>query len=470
MLPKHGYLTREIYLEAPAYNRHGLRKVEFNNLRAIGDYCPNLERLDLNYPLRIGLDATEADLPPKIGVDPEIVLGMEAETVPSDDQVEQANEDVEMQDVEQTDGQVDSQADGQEEVQDDGQEEGQAEEQVGDGNNGAGPNQSNDDAMAAHYATIAAQTAAQRRVCAELDYIIKHCPLLQGFSIQWTGSGALNRFYHKIPKLKALRIWDSIEDEDLIATGKKCRELERFYLDGQETHGVTLEGLIRFINALYTKDKSRLRRLGLYYPASLATRVDMGYDMDDDMDDYSDMDDDDDDDGEGGLANPPHQQMNTEIQQSPLHQFLDVLSIKHPFLERLCLVGCDIKDETIPILGRFHHLQSLDISKPSTEGLSAVGISELVIVFRDKSLSSLDLSRHRQMSEDDMDILTGDQGLKTLRYIKVTSCPKLTGKYLVDEWVHPRDFVMEEGNWRPRDGAGKSLLEIGDGFKEQWNE
>ena len=51
MLPKFGHLTKEIYLEAPEWGNHQMRRVVYQNLRAIGDYCPNLERLDLHYPL-----------------------------------------------------------------------------------------------------------------------------------------------------------------------------------------------------------------------------------------------------------------------------------------------------------------------------------------------------------------------------------------------------------------------------------
>jgi len=40
----------------------------------------------------------------------------------------------------------------------------------------------------------------------------------------------------------------------------------------------------------------------------------------------------------------------------------------------------------------------------------------------------------------------------------------------VDEWVHPDDLILDDGTWRPRDDRGRSLLEIGDGWKEQWNE
>src|SRR5579859_3205604 len=36
MLPKHGHLTREIYLEAPLYDDSLLRRVVFDNLRAMG--------------------------------------------------------------------------------------------------------------------------------------------------------------------------------------------------------------------------------------------------------------------------------------------------------------------------------------------------------------------------------------------------------------------------------------------------
>ena len=545
MLPKHGHLTREIYLEAWD------RRVVYENLRAIGDYCPNLERIDLNYPLRLDLTATEQDLPPKF----EIKAEQTTEDAEPPDTLEeqvapQADQDVEMPDaiqieeqhdgpavgqaigqvagpadgqlnagqalVGQTDGQgnvqTDVQTDGVAVGQADGQVDGQADDDdaaAGDSDIDSDDDDDDDDdadpnsaaaaaAAAAHAARMAAaqaQFAAQKRACAEIDYIIKNCPMLQCFSIQWTGPPALQRFYQKIPKLNALRIWDPISDEDLIATGKKCRDLQRFYLDGQQRHGITLNGMIRFLNALHTKDKSKLKNLGLSYPSALMVNAHgfaMDMDNDDEDDGMGDMDNGDEDMGgddgadngdldihDNGPANifnlgiglahlPPP--MPAPEPKSLLREFLEVLSVKHPFLERLCLVGCEIKDELIDVLGRFDHLQSLDISKPTNEGLSAVGISDLVSMFRGKSLTSLDLSRHRQMSEDDMDILTGAEGLKTLRYIKVEHCPHLKDKYMMDEWVHPDDFVMEDGTWRPRQGAGKSLLEIGDGFKEQWNE
>jgi hypothetical protein len=468
-----------------------MRKLVYENLRAIGDYCPNLERLDLNYPVRLELSATEADLPPKIGIEPETVDVAEAEMQDTNEPQVEVQEDVEMQDVQQTDGQTNGPADG--DAEEDDYENDENDDPDADGD-GEVPDDREAQIAREHANYLAqrqAELAANRRICAELDYIIKKCPLLHEFSIQWTGPQALERFYHRIPKLKALRIWDRITDEVLVATGKKCRDLERFYLDGQEIHAVTLDGLIRFLSALHTKEKSKLKRLGLYYPSALAMRGHFGHDMDDDMDDdeipdivdtddendEDDENDDDDDDNDGGdggpviaIANNHVVPTHVEVVQPPLHQFLDVLSIKHPFLQRLCLAGCHITDATIPFLGRLDNLQSLDISKPSNDGLSAVGITELVISFRGKLLSSLDLSRHRQMSEDDINILTGPDGLKTIRYIKVAGCPKLAGKYMVDEWVHPQDFVMEDGTWRPRDGAGKSLLEIGEGFKEQWNE
>ena len=538
MLPKHGHLTREIYLEAWD-NR---QRMPYENLRAIGDYCPNLERLDLNYPLRLDLTATEEDLPPKLDIEAEQAAeDVEPPGVIEDQLAPQGGHDVEMPDAMQIDEQQDGPADGQAMAQVIGPADGQlnvgqaviaqtddqgniqadvqagvqAVGQTGDQADGQADDDSDGDddddadpdaaaaaaaaaaAHAARVASIQAQIAAQKRACAEIDYIIKSCSMLQCFSIQWTGPPALKRFYQKIPKLNALRIWDSISDEDLIATGKKCRDLQRFYLDGQQRHAITLNGMIRFLNALHHKDESKLKRLGLYYPSALMVNphglhaMDMDDDDDDDgiMDNMDDGDEDMDNDNgadNGGLGiddNGPANNFNIGIgighlpppmpepeQRSPLREFLEVLSVKHPFLERLCLVGCEIKDELIDTLGRFDHLQSLDISKPANDGLSAVGISDLVSVFRGKSLTSLDLSHHRQMSEDDMHILTGAEGLKTLRYIKVQDCPNLKDKYMMDEWVHPDDFVMEDGTWRPREGAGKSLLEIGDGFKEQWNE
>jgi len=96
-----------------------------------------------------------------------------------------------------------------------------------------------------------------------------------------------------------------------------------------------------------------------------------------------------------------------------------------------------------------------------------VGISELVLVFKGKSLSALDLSGHIEMSDDDIQILTGVEGLRSLRYIKLGQCPKLTTNYIMGEWVHTDDFIIEDGTWT---AAGKSWLEIGEGWKEQWGD
>jgi hypothetical protein len=151
-----------------------------------------------------------------------------------------------------------------------------------------------------------------------------------------------------------------------------------------------------------------------------------------------------------------------------MFKFLDVLSEKHPFLERLCLSHCQITDNIVSKFGTLTRLKSLDVSHPQPgTGLSAVGISELVSVFKGKSLSALDLSAHLEMSDDDIQILTGAEGLKSLRYIKLRGCPKLTANYIMQEWVHTEDLIIEDGAWS---AAGKSSLEIGEGWKENWSD
>jgi hypothetical protein len=284
----------------------------------------------------------------------------------------------------------------------------------------------------------------------------------------------LDRFYNKISKLKALRIWDRfVTDANLIATGQHCRNLERFYLDGQDARMITLTGLIGMLNALHTKYDSKLKRIGLYRPAAFHVNVgghpEMMDDEDDDMEDIEDMDDD----GDGvGNAAPalPAPPRHIDLENLPIYKFLDVLCLKHPYLERLSLIGCVITDDIVPVFGRFANLQSLDLHEPIGQGLSGVGIARLVQAFQGKNLSSLDLANHLELSEDDMNVLTGQNGLKTLRYIRVVKCPKLADKYLVDEWVHPSDFVMEDGTWTPRASAGRNLLEIGQGWQENWME
>jgi len=334
-------------------------------------------------------------------------------------------------------------------------------------------------------------TTGQKRVCAEIDHILKNCPMLQNFSMQWTGPPALKRFHQKIPTLKGIRIWDPINDTNLIAMAKACRELERIYLEDRYTQ-VTLAGLIGLLTGLRTKGKSKLKRLGLKAPAALQNQdiEDMDeMDMDDDGDDGLDGDDDGDGDGGdadggdgdggdgdgGGLAMPPFfvplphpQPILVDPRQTPIFKFIDVLSEKHPFLERLCLSQCEIGDDIVSKFGALTRLKSLDVSDPiHGTGLSAVGVSELVSVFKGKSLSALDLSGHVEMSDDDVQILTGAEGLKSLRYIKLRRCPKLTANYVLEEWVHTDDLIIEDGAWV---AARKDLLEIGEGWKEQWGD
>ena len=484
MLPKHGHLTREIYLEAPVYDDGLLKKVVFKNLRAIGDFCPNLERLDLNYPMRLDLTATEADLPPKLTVLPDHSIEQQSNSM----EVDTGSTVVESRDENVSDGQgnndtpaVINAADQNEDTDTDHDD------------NGVNGNIDQPDPQSpVDEADNQDQRAVERRICAEIDHIIKNCPLLNTFSMQWTGQPALNRFYHKIPKLKGLRLWDrNINDQTLIATGKHCRDLERFYLDGQDAYNISLDGLIGMLNALRTKKASKLKRLGVFHVNIFRFAGDPDETMsdDDDEDDNEAVDGGDDDDDDG-IANdevmddaeaevmdaaPPvvNVQAGIDIRQSPLYKYLDVLSVKHPGLERLALIGCVITDDIIPILGKFENLQSLDLHQPvigssRLQGISAVGLRHLVEAFRQRRLASLDLSGHPQMSEDNMDILTGPTGLKSLRYVRVAYCPNLRNKYLCDEWVHPDDLVMDGGSWRPREGAGKGSLEIGDGWKEQW--
>ena len=518
-LPKYGTHTREIYLESQQY-QNGPRAV-FENLRAIGDFCPNLVRLDLAFPLRLDLSATEADLPPKIGT----IAAAQEETKAQNGN--QTDEDVEMPDVEETalddtttdgtsdqmDGLTNAQTvpaaaqtgvDGgatalvavpsiaQDEANDGGAED--------DDNGEDGPDDDSDDDGNVtdsddddHEINLripqdsALQT--QKRVCAEIDYIIKSCQLLENFSMQWTGSPALIRFHQRIPNLKGIRIWDSVNDKNLIATAKACRNLERVFIDDRY-HTSTLAGLVGFLTALRTKGKSKLKRLGLRAPVALLNQeVDDIDDMDMDDDD-EDLDDDGDGDGDGvddgddvdgadgdgvGLAMPaffhplpPPQPLHMDPQQSPLFKFMDVLSEKHPYLERLCLTGCEIRDNIVSKFGALTRLKSLDISDPIGDaGLSAVGISELVSVFKGKSLSALDLSGHAEMSDDDIQILTGAEGLTSLRYIKLSRCPKLTDTYIMGEWIHSDDLVIEDGAWS---AADRNLLEIGEGWKEQWGD
>jgi len=527
MLPKHGHLTRDIYLEAPQYDDHLLKRVVFENLRAIGDFCPNLERLDLNYPMRVDLSATEADLPPKIIVEEQTqeTEQQAPETVVDIVPEETAQEDHEMGGAQEDDIHPEHNGNQDEDnISDDSDENEEPNPHDGgdDEINAPSPELVVDQedlefeaGQRAHLAARDAEKAMQRRCCAEIDYIIKSCPHLNTFSLQWTGESALHRFHHQIPKLKALRLWDrNINDKTLITTGTKCRDLERFYFDGEDVYEVSLNGLIGMLNALHTKRKSKLKRLGLFFARPFRSiretqsgpEVDIngfngGFGGDDEAEDEND------DPGEeeqmeeveemgeveeveeveemeemNGIAQaaspivvPIPDAPRYDIQRSPLYKYLDVLSSKHPSLERLALIGCMITDDIIPMLGRIERLESLDlhspvIQRPHFKGLSSVGITCLVQVFRGRRLSSLDLSGHLEISEDDMAILTGENGLKSLRYVRVVGCPKLADKYLCDEWVHPDDLVAEGGIWTARDGSGREALQIGDGWKEQWGE
>lgn len=491
MLPKHGHLTKEIYLEAPSYDDI-TKKAVFKNLRAIGDFCPRLERLDLNYPMRLDLAATEADLPPKLTD----LSGPSSEQQPESMEVDKDSASAEPEDQNDGDGQVNNDTPAvidttnhNEDTDTDDNDHGN------DGDTVESDLEPLDDDDLVSEQAYETEIRDERRVCAEIDHIIKNCPLLNTFSMQWTGKPALDRFYHKIPKLRGLRLWDrNVNDQALIATGTHCRDLERFYLDGQDAYNINLDGLIGMLNGLRTKKESKLKRLGIYHVHAFEYQMDG---LDGMLSDDDDTDDDDDDEGHGedddmaidedndaveapvNDAPPPAgNQPRFDVRQSPLYKYLDVLSLNHPFLERLALIGCAITDDIIPILGRFEHLQSLDIHNPikrgprlrRLRGLSEVGLKHLVDAFQGHHLASLDLSGHDQMSEDNMDILTGATGLKSLRYVRVAKCPKLKKKYLCDEWVHPDDLVMSGGSWRPRDGAGKGSLEIGDGWKEQWGD
>lgn len=526
-LPKYGIHTREIYLEAITR-----QLAVFENLRAIGDFCPNLVRLDLAFPIRVSLAATEADLPPKIGI--ETTAPVE-EKAPS---VMPVDEDVEMPDAEEmapdgatagdTNVQMDEQTDAQiipvaaQEGVDGGvnaqvvpaiAQDGADGDDGGDGGNdangGDGGGDDSDDDGDNHNAdddpifvqandAVATEYQAQKTLTAQMDFIIKNCPMLQNFSMQWTGHQALERFHQKIPNLKGIRLWDRVNDKHLIEIAKACRDLERIYIE-DIYHGVTLAGLIGLLTGLRTKGKSKLRRFGLKQPVGLVSpeipNMNMDMDDDDDDDDFDGDGDGDgggDDDGDGGDGDgdgadgdgdgdgdglampaffaplPPPQPVVVDPPQSPILKFLDVLSEKHPFLERLCLSQCQITDNIVSKFGSLPRLKSLDISYPfRCSGLSAVGITELVSVFRGKSLSALDLSGHVEMTDDDIQILTGADGIESLRYIKFKRCPKLTPNYIMEEWVHSDDLVIEDGTWA---AADKNLLEIGEGWKEQWGD
>lgn len=463
MLPKYGHFTKEIYLEAPSWDSGLMKRVVFSNLRAIGDFCPNLERLDLNYPARLSLTATPEDLPPKLGEE-----NVQA-AAPSSATALQNNGPQAIQ----VDPPVN--ADAAADENDENDEDGSDNDEDDDDDENIPPGQ-----QAAEE-----RLKQEKRMCAELDYIIANCSHLKNFSMQWTGPQALTRFYQKIKNLQAIRLWDrNITDSHLLALGKECRNLERFYIDAQDCFLVNAEGLIGFLKALHGKDKSRLKRFGIQAPQNLGMRLVpnlMGMDVDEDDDDddgASDMSQDEDEGNENAQADgndatpstPAPPQVSVDLAGSPMYQFLDALSSKHPALERLALIQCQIVDGIVIAFSAFENLQSLDIQKPVTGGLTSTGIDSLVRCFKDKRLRSLDLSRHDKLTEDDMDTLTGPEGIKSIRYVRVAGCRHLKDKYLVDEWVHPDDFVCEDGTWRPRAGEGKSLLEIGDGWKEPWSD
>jgi hypothetical protein len=201
------------------------------------------------------------------------------------------------------------------------------------------------------------------------------------------------------------------------------------------------------------------------------------FDEDDEVLDEGDMDEDDDGaiDADGNPVAPAAVEVQippvpqVDIRTVPIGRFLDTLSTKHPFLERLSLHRMHIADELMPLFGSFLNLTALDLSFPRNRGLSAVGIHELVSAFRDKSLSALDVSGHKQISDDDINTITGQEGISSMRFVRMTACPLLEGKYLVDEWVHPDDLICEDATWRPKNGKGLNMLEIGDGWKEQWD-
>lgn len=554
LLPKYGHLTRDIYLEH--YQTEANRNC-YQNLRAIGDFCPNLERLDLNYPVRMDLNATEADLGPKISVEGE---EDEIESIPNE---EEENLNDEMMDIGaqtlqglsiinamQVDGVgnvIWQSFDGAAPVASYGGAGAQAPDpnaaitndgaaqaiggivpvvNDGDGNGDGVNGDDNDDpgagnanaandgdgvivdpaeqaaldaAAQAAQAQLARVTAiqsrreaaalAERRLSAELDYILKQCPRIDHFSMQWTAKLPLERYYHRIRNLKAIRIWDSIDEATLVNTGKACRNLKRFYLEGQDSYLLSPDSIIKFLGALNTKEKSCLRRLGIYTPLmrwhllpGQHNLQDDEEDFDDEGEDVLDEDDMDDVDGDDGAVDadgnpiapaaveaqiPPVPQV--DVRAVPIGRFLDTLSTKHPFLERLSLHNMHIMDELMPLFGSFLNLTALDLSFPKNRGLSAVGIHELVSAFRDKSLSALDVSGHTQISDDDINTITGSDGLSSMRFVRMRACPLLAGRYLVDEWVHPDDLICEDATWRPKNGKGLNMLEIGDGWKEQWD-
>ena len=409
LLPKYGHHTREIYLESPEYLQIN-RRVVFENLRAIGDFCPRLERLDLNCPLQIDLGATEADLPPKIDIE-------------------------NLSDANSSEDATSMDSDSDDDISDD--ESARTEN----------PDLTN-----------------ARRVCAELDHIIKNCTQLRNFSSLWTGDKALSRFYQKVPGLKAVRLTDDIPDRALINLAKHCREIERFYIEGEQMHRLTIQGLTVFLRSLHTGKESNLRRIGLYGLRTFCKGEPQNHEMEEDEEDAEELDTDDDEEGE-----PVRIPSGVDPRVFRMCTFLDQLALQHPFLERLALVRCHTDNGIVASLGRLENLRSLDLSTPIETGLTSPGVVQLVAVFKGKKLASLNLCEHR-ITETDMATLTGENGLKTLRYIKVTNCVQLAGKYPVDEWVHPDLFVQDGGELVPRPGAGKTSLDIGEGWKEPWSE
>jgi hypothetical protein len=485
LLPKYGHLTREIYFEDYKPD------VQFDNLRAIGDFCPNLERLDLNYKLRLDLAATELDLPPKIGEDPTTVeaseessahqipiiedsppneespnggQAQEHEDIPSiprpgdDEDAENSGDVEEEMDTEYEDDEEEEEEEDGDDYDDDEEEEEDEEEE--------------DDVEMSDEDDLPRMSNPQRRVCAEIDYIVRECAHLENFSIQWTAAQPLSRFYQKIPKLKGLRIWDPVKDEDLIRTATHCQELERFFLDRfHPTVLISPDGLIAFINALPHGGASKLKRLGFNSVSGLiSTDVEDTEDSEDSEDTEDAEDAEEAEDGNsGGVAEMP-MHIDHIIRLPPIIKFIDALSFAHPFLERLALIHVTILNSLIPILGRLTRLQSLDLSSPSQGGLSTKGIRAILESFKGKSLSSLDLTSHTDITVGDMERLVGEDGLKTLRYVRVQGCPHLEGRYTRDEWVHPDDVEIVEGGDTGFGSTGKGKLEIGEGWKEHWSE
>jgi hypothetical protein len=488
-LPKYGHLVREIYIEDDDFTFTARRF--YKNLRAIGDFCPLLQRLYLQWQLRLDMGATAADLPPKLQEvgDEENHQPMQIEDV--------AQEEEDHSDDDEGDGE------GDDEGYVDGTEDGEVV-----GGPASGPAAPTAEQLADAAATAATQTHAtyqtvfhmqranftsdSRSATAEIDHIIAKCPDLEYFSTQWTGKPALERFYQKIPKLKALRLWDrTLTDEVLIAVGKSCRTLERIYFDGQDNLDVTGDGLIGLVSKLQSGERSRLKKLGVYYARGFYTGVPrvandpaaqeqgpygFGVDGVDDEVDDDDLESEDEDEDElaeemlidGGYQ---HAAQLIDVRDTPLYKFINVLSKNHPNLQRLALIGCATADNIIGVLGQLHNLESLDLSHPTNDhSLTTVGIYDLVSGFRDGKLSSLDLSNHQELTGEDIASLTGPEGIKSLRYIRFSRCPHMKGVYLRDEWVHPDDMVTDsKGSWRPREDVGVSSLWIGDGWKEGWD-